>query len=124
MQLNEIKNEKAVEVLAELIEPITEIATDKELQEFIEKKEGEGKQLTKAGLIHFILKRHKTAILHMLAILDEEDPESYNVSFYALPAKVINLFNDPLVQQLFFSQNPKKHETSFGSVSSSIEGRQ
>lgn len=99
MKLSELKNEEALDAVAELIEPITEICKDeetlKELRAIAKEKEPPVK------LIKPLISKHKREIITILAILDRKDPATYEVSFLTLPKKLIELFNDPELQSLF-----------------------
>lgn len=98
MKLSEIKGERALDVLADLIDPVSEIFGDKEIMTELQS----GKAPAKA--IKLALKNHKRAVLDMMAAIDGEDPETYQPSLFVLPKRLLDLLNDPEVQQLFSSQ--------------------
>lgn len=98
MKLSEIKGERALDVLADLIDPVAEIFGDKEIMTALQS----GKAPAKA--IKLALKNHKRAVLDMMAAIDGEDPETYQPSLFVLPKRLLDLLNDPEVQQLFSSQ--------------------
>ena len=98
MKLSDIKGERALDVLADLIDPVAEILGDKEISEALQS----GKAPAKA--IKLALKNHKRAVLDMMAAIDGEDPETYQPSLFVLPKRILDLLNDPEVQQLFASQ--------------------
>ena len=106
MKLSEIKGERALDVLADLIDPVAEIFGDKEISAALQS----GKAPAKA--IKLALKNHKRAVLDMMAALDGEDPATYQPSLFVLPKRLLDLLNDPEVQQLFSSQ-----ETTSGGIS-------
>ena len=106
MKLSDIKGERALDVLADLIDPVAEIFGDKEISAALQS----GKAPAKA--IKLALKNHKRAVLDMMAALDGEDPATYQPSLFVLPKRLLDLLNDPEVQQLFSSQ-----ETTSGGIS-------
>ena len=106
MKLSEIKGERALDVLADLIDPVAEIFGDKEISAALQS----GKAPAKA--IKLALKNHKRAVLDMMAAIDGEDPATYQPSLFVLPKRLLDLLNDPEVQQLFSSQ-----ETTSGGIS-------
>lgn len=106
MKLSEIKGERALEVLADLIEPVAEILGDKEIGAVFQS----GKAPAKA--IKLALKNHKKAVLAMMAAIDGEDPETYQPSLVVLPKWLLDLLNDPEVQKLFASQETTSDEIS------------
>lgn len=106
MKLSDIKGERALDVLADMIEPVAEIMGDKEISAILQS----GKAPIKA--IKLALKNHKRAVLDMMAAIDGEDPETYQPSIFVLPKRLLDLLNDPEVQRLFSSQEATSDEIS------------
>lgn len=106
MKLSDIKGERALDVLADMIEPVAEIMTDKEIVDILQS----GKAPAKA--IKLSLKNHKKAVIAMLAAIDGEDPETYQPSLFVLPKRLLDLLNDPELQRLFSSQDSTSDEIS------------
>lgn len=103
MKLSDYKGEAALDKLAEIIEPITAIFGDPEMQEIANKGD--------AGAIQYIkpiLKNHKKEIIEVLAALENEPVEEYRdkVTLLTLPAKILEFLNDDEVQALF----PQQHQ--------------
>lgn len=120
MKLSEYKGEKALDVLADLIEPATEIMTDTNIANAV--KGG----ATKIQIAKTVIKNHKKAVIEIMAILEGESPKEYaeKVNLFTLPAKLLELFNDPELMSLFTSQGQKKGETTSGSATESTEESQ
>lgn len=97
MKLSEIKGKKALEALADLIDPIAIIASDKD---FLEARSA-GKPMLE--IAKMMLKAHPDEIITILAILDGEDPANYEVNMLTLPIKLYEVINDKEIQTLFFS---------------------
>jgi uncharacterized membrane protein YcjF (UPF0283 family) len=93
-KLSEIKGEDAMDVLADLIEPIAEFSTDKEFIELIRKGD-------KIKAVSHAIKTHKKAVLTVMAILEGVNIEEYNPSLIRLPALLLEVFNDPELVELF-----------------------
>ena len=106
MKLSDIKGERALDVLADMIDPVAEIMSDKEIVGILRA----GKSPAKA--IKLSLKNHKRAVLTMMAAIDGEDPETYQPSLFVLPKRLLDLLNDPEVQRLFSSQDSTSDEIS------------
>jgi hypothetical protein len=106
MKLSDIKGERALDVLADMIEPVSEILGDKEIAGILQA----GKAPAKA--IKLALKNHKRAVLDMMAAIDGEDPKTYQPSIFVLPKRLLDLLNDPEVQRLFSSQETTSDEIS------------
>lgn len=116
MKLSDYKGEEALDVLAELIEPAVEIASDKEISEAIKRSE------TRARGISLAIKKHKKAVIRFLATLEREEPEKYTekINLFTLPVKLLEILNEPELNQLFFSQGQMGDATSSGSASENI----
>ena len=115
MRLSDYKGDEALDVLADLIDPIAEIASDREVLDIL----AHGKKRLDA--IKIMLKNHKRSVIQVLAALDREDPDTYKVSVLTLPLKLMELLNDPEVQSLFTSAEPTADATPSGSASESRE---
>lgn len=98
MRLSEIKGDAALDLLADLIDPATEIMADKEFVEII--KSGKPKLLA----VKHAIKNHKKAIFEIMARLDGKEPEEYEINLLTLPLKVLEIFNDPALVDLFTSR--------------------
>ena len=114
-KLSEIRGEDALDVLADLLDPVSEICTDKEIVDLVKDKEVENKKLKVATLI---LHNHKKSIIRILALLEGVNPEKYSPSLAVLPVLVLQLLNDPDVVSVFQFAGP---ETSFGSATENIQ---
>lgn len=113
-KLSEIKNEEALDVLADLLNPIAELSKDDGLKK-IYKNGG------KLPAVQYAIKNHKKAVLEMLAILDGENPETYEVNMIQIPIKVTELLNDEDVLGFFQSQGLIVSGASSGSVTENIK---
>lgn len=98
-KLSEIRGEDALDVLADIIEPVSKIFEDETFVAYA--KAGKRFMLTQN-----VLRHHKQEILTVLAILNDVPPEEYNPSLIEIPMLVIELFNDPDLLQLFQSAAP------------------
>ena len=112
LKLSELKGEAALDVLADIIEPAADIMADKEIAELY-RAGNAPKAISKA------IKDHKRAIITILAVLDGEDPETYEPPIMMLPIKLLEILNDPGVQQVFSSQGQNEEKESSGSATGS-----
>lgn len=118
MKLSEFKGERAIEVFGDLLEPVAEILTDKEIVAMIQSD-----NVNQILIMKKLLKEHSKSILWILAILDEQEPETYSPSFIEIPKKIIELLNDKTVKDLFISQSPEESKLS-GSATENIEAKE
>lgn len=108
-KLRDFKGEEALDVLADILEPSAEIMTDKEVA-FLARA---GNRL---GAVKLAIKNHKKAVIKILAILEGEDPLTYEPLLLTIPLKLLELFNDPDVVQVFTLQGQETEQESSGSA--------
>lgn len=116
-KLSEIKGEDAIDVLADILEPVTSIAADDEIRKAV--KAG----LPKIKLIQLALKSHKKDIVKILAVMDGQDAENYEVNLLELPARILEILNDETVMSLFTSQGQMMESERSGSALENTEGK-
>lgn len=109
MKLSDFKDEKAIEVVANLLVPIGKIVSNKE------NAEAKGKSVLDFAAT--MLRNNKREVMDMLAILSDVDPAEYHCTAASVMIDVLNMFNDPELMQLFGLQS--KTVASSGSVSES-----
>lgn len=96
MKLTEYTGERALEAWGDLLEPLSEIAADEEVQG-LARTPG----VTIARVAATIIKKHPKAVIAVLAVWDGESPDTYKVDFFTLPKKVIEVVNVPGIADLF-----------------------
>lgn len=120
-KLSDIQGVDAIDVIADIIDPVTAILADEELKKlFTQKPRPHVLMLAKA-----ILKRQKEAILEILAYLNGEDPSTFNPSILELPVMLIGLLNElesnEDLRSLFQLQQQKMAGASSGAVTEPTE---
>ena len=89
-------NEQKLEMFADLLEPCAAILGDKEVVGEVQRKGG-----TAIKAIKMALKKHSSEMVEILAILDGEDPATYEVNVAMIPVRFLKLVNDPSMQEVF-----------------------
>ena len=116
MKLSEFKDEKALDLVADIIEPLSILSVDEDFVNAV-------KSGNKLKAIKIALKEHQKEIITILALLDGEDPSNYHFNLLQIPKKVMSIINelekDEDLKSLFLSSDVT--ETSFTSVSESTE---
>ena len=113
MKLSEYQGEAALDILADLIEPAGEIMSDKEIGEVFKKN--------RFKAIGLAIKNHKKAVMQIMAVLDGVPVDEYKCNVFTLPAKILELLNDPDLIQLFTYQGQTGDANSSGSASENTE---
>lgn len=117
MKLSDYKDEQALDVLADLIEPLSEILSDEKVRSLAQN----GKRF---AAISIAIKNHKRAVMSAMAALDGVPVESYHCNILTLPVKIIELLNDPDVDQLFTFAGQTEDATLSGSHTENTEAEE
>ena len=129
MRLSEIKGERTLEVIADLIDPIANIAEDKEASALFKKERPPKGTDAKAFVVSRLrkglpklLKGHKSDIVAILATLEGVSKEEYSASLtlHRLMKDCTELLTDEAFASLFISA--QSGDLS-GSASESIEAQ-
>ena len=113
MKLSEFKDDAALDLIADIIEPATEILADPAIKEAFSR--------SKLAAIKVAIKNHKSAIKEIIARLDGKKPEEYHFTALSLPVKLLSLLNDPELQQLFTLSGRTEGENACSSASENTE---
>lgn len=108
MKLLEVTGAEAFEMMADLFDPITDIASDAEILKCIQTNQ-------KAKAIKFALKKHSKSMTEIMAICEGVPVSEYNKNLPEMMKDVLTVMNHPIVADLFFSQ-AQSEETSSGSA--------
>ena len=117
MKLSEFKDERGVEVVAQLLIPISKIVTNEKNSAARESAQKNG-----ASLLEFaaaLLQNSPRDVMDMLAVLDGKDPADYHCSAATILMDVFNMIADPELLTLFGLQ--RQTPASSGSASENIE---
>lgn len=113
--LADVKGDAALDLVADLIDPVTEIMSDPVVAAAYRGTEKEPG--SKAKAIKVAIKTHKKAVTTILALMDEEDPKTYEPSAMVIPVRLLQILNDPDMNSLFTSADQSSEENTSGSVS-------
>ena len=113
MQLSDYKGEEALEILADLIEPAAEIFGDKEFARRY--------RTNRLEAAKYALKNKGKAVITVLAVLDKENPETYQPGLLTIPVRLLEVLNDPDLVSLFTSQAQNAEKTSSGPAMENTE---
>lgn len=111
MRLSEFRDEQAIEVVARLMGPMSNIAANAQ--------NAEARSRGAAQFAAALLKNCPRDVMDILAILSGKEPEAYHCTAASVLADVLDMLSDPELTRLFGLQS--KTEASSGSASESIE---
>ena len=127
LKLREIKGEKALDVLADLVDPVASIATDKEAAELFGVKDLPKGMTVKEYVIHRLrvaipklLKAHKRDLVKILALLSDKSEEEYleQLTIDGVIVDLSSIMTDELFNAFFTTQ--QSTEQSSASASENI----
>ena len=130
MRLSDIKSDKTLEVIAEIIDPIANIAEDEEASAmFKREKQPDGMTAKKFLLkrvrksLRVLLKGHKADIISILSAIEGVSAEEYAgaLNLVKLVKDCTDLLTDEAFMELFISA---QSETNSGSAQESIEAHE
>ena len=127
MRLSDIKGDRTLEVIAEIIDPIANIAEDEEASSMFKREKLPDGMTAKKFLMNrvrkslpVLLKGHKADIIAILSAIEGVSTEEYNgsLNLVKLVKDCTDLLTDEAFMQLFISA---QSETKSGSAQESIE---
>ena len=114
MRLSDFKDEKAIEVVADLLVPIGNIVANPANKE----AQSGGNLLALAASM---LKNNASDVKAMLAILNGANPDEYTCTAATVMRDVINMLGDPELLQLFGLQSQTSTSAGSASMTSEVE---
>lgn len=117
MKLAEYKDEKALDLLADLIEPLSEILADEDVRKAAEK-------VSRIRAVSVAIKKHTKAIMQMLATIEGVPVEEYHCNVFTLPNTLVEMLNDPDIAPLFISAGQRTEKKSSGSLTENTEAKE
>ena len=130
MRLSDIKGDRTLDVIAEIIDPIANIAEDEEASSMFKREKLPDGMTAKNFLLKRIrkslpvlLKCHKADIIAILSAIEGVSAEEYNgsLNLVKLIKDCNDLLTDEVFMQLFISA---QSENKSGSAQESIEGHE
>ena len=115
MKLSDYKDDEALDLLVELIDPAAEIFSDVQIANILRNKQPAIKAVKLA------IKNHKKAVMKILATLDGVDVKDYHCNVLTLPVALLNILNDKELMDFFAFQGQTEGATNSGSVMENTE---
>ena len=130
MKLSDVKGDRVFDVIADLIEPIANIASDKEATEMFKKKKvPEGmeakaflmQRLTKA--LTQLLKGHKKDMIAILSTIEGCSAEEYaeKLTLATLARDCADLLNDKAFKELFITAQTEEPSSASAPMTTEAE---
>ena len=117
-RLSEIKGEEAIDVLAEIMTPVSSICGDEKV-----KKTWESRDKNLMAFVQIMFKNHKDALVDVLCILDGSTRKEYlkSATVISIVEDAFYVMNDPVMKELFIGQGQMLDDADSGSAMESVE---
>lgn len=113
-KLSEYKDDEAMDLLADIIDPCAEIFADKALVSAIRANK-------RTEAVKMAVRDHRKDVVEIMARLHGEKVEDFHYNLFTLPMMLLSVLNDKDLLSFFSSQGEKVVETPSGSVTENTE---
>ena len=115
MKLSDYKNEDALDLLADILEPVSEIMTDKKFKEIVLQK------TPRIEIVRYLLKNQNKNIIKALARIENVPVEKYNKNILEMTKSLLEILNDKELVDFFTSQGRTMVNECSGSATENTE---
>lgn len=120
MKLSDYKDEEAIEVLADILDPSVDILQDAEIAKVMSRKDITDKiKVTKA--LKLAMKNHSKSVMELMAGLNRQPVEDFHCDMLTLPKMLLDILNDKELLSFFQYQGQSLEESNSGFVTESTE---
>ena len=98
MKLSDYTNEDALDLLADLLDPVSDIMNDKGLQE-IALQNGD-----KIAIAKYVLKNKQKQVVQILARMENKPLSEYKATITEMFAQILDVMNDKVMLDFFAAQ--------------------
>ena len=113
-KLSEYKDEEALDLLADILDPVCEIFVDKAVITPLQSG-------NKVKAVSVAIKNHKKEVVEIMATLNGVEVKDFHYNIVTLPKMVLEILNDKDLLDFFSSQGEEVTKTPFGSVTEATE---
>lgn len=123
-KLSEIKDEEAMEVLAEILDPASVLIADEEFKEAVRGSKEKKIKPDRMKAVKIAITKHRDEIVKIMALLDGTPVEDFHYNVLTLPQMVLSILNDKELISFFSPQAENNSKESSGSAMVNTEGDQ
>lgn len=113
-KLSEYKDDEAIELLADILDPVCSICADKEVVESMSK--------SKIEFMRTCMKSHPADIRRIMSVLEGVPYEEYHMGVFDIPIKLVEILNDVDLMSFFQSQGQMVLNDNSGSATENTMG--
>lgn len=118
MKLSEYKNEEAIELFADILDPAISIFGDKAVVGMIRGNKN------RMEIVKYILKNYSKDIVKILAAMDRTPVEEFECTVYTLPGRIMEILSDKEMMSFFSSVAGTEQENTSGSATENTKAKE
>lgn len=123
-KLSEFKDDEAMDVLAEILDPMVNMMKNKDFVLAIRGDKKKGIRPNRVEAIKIAITKNRSDVVNIMAVLNETPVEEFHYNLLTLPQMMVEMFNDKELMDFFEYRSEKDSETPFGSVTENTEESQ
>lgn len=123
-KLSEIRDDEAMDVLAEIIEPISNLIMDEEFKDVIRGNKDKKIKPDRMKAVKIAITKHREDTVKIMAVLEGVPVEEFHYNLLTLPQMVLTVFNDKELIDFFSPQAESDSKKPSGSAMVNTEGDQ
>lgn len=123
-KLSEIRDDEAMDALAEILDPVVNLAKNEKFKIAIRGDKKKNIKPNRLEAVKIAMTENRRDIVTIMAVLEGEKVEDFHYNMITLPKMILDLLNDKEMIDFFHYQAEKDSETSSGSATESTEGSQ
>lgn len=116
MKISDYKNEAALDLLADILEPAATIFADPQFKVVVTSS-------NRMSAVTYVIKNHKKEIIQILARIEGVSPSEYKGTVITMTKQVLDLLNDEELVGFFSSQGLMEEKKSSIKPMENIKGR-
>lgn len=120
-KLSEFKDDEAMDVLADILEPASNLIGNANFKLAIRGDKKKGIKPNRLQAIRIAIKENRTDVVKIMAILNEKPLEEFHYNLLTLPKMMLDIFNDKELIDFFSYQSEKDLQTLSGSAMENTE---
>lgn len=113
----DVKGEEALDIFADMLDPLFTILNNSNVQKAYREK-------NILSAVRIAMKECKKPVIELLAVIDGENPETYKPGVFTVPNRLVAILNNADFRNLFILQAQKTDTDTSGSVTANTEGEE
>ena len=123
-KLSEFKDDEAMDVLAEILEPAYNLIKDNDFKVAMRGDKEKGILPNRLEAVKVAITKYRKDVVKMMAVLNETPVEEFHYNLLTLPTMMLEMLNDKELIHFFSFKSETDLETPSGSAMENIEESQ